>query len=226
MSEKGSILIIDDDRHILEMLTQILSKEGYAVETSETGAEAIRKVKEKYFNIALIDIVLPDLQGTQLLTELRSHTPKTRKIIITGHATLNNAVEALNLGADTYIMKPVDPQALISIIEEQLRQQREEETMTQEKIMEFINANKDNFVEMMKQSLNSFFGESAAKAICYHLEKEERISDPNIYVERLRTLFKDGAEIILRHVLKQMEASSKTPPKRMPKKKVIPLRVA
>jgi len=137
-TEKTSILIIDDDEDILKTSTAILSGKGYLTEMAKTGAEAIKKSKAKIFNLALIDIVLPDMHGTKLLIKLKETVPKMRKIIITGHATLDNAIEALNLGADAYIMKPIDPQGLMKVIEEQLRKQREDRVMTQEKIAEFV----------------------------------------------------------------------------------------
>ena len=133
----GSILIIDDDEDILKTLSALLSDRGYATDTAKTGAEAIEKAGAKFFNLILIDIVLPDMLGTQLLKKLET-TPKIRKIIITGHATLNNAVEALNLGADAYIMKPINPKQLLAIIDKQLTEQEEETVMTQDKIAKFV----------------------------------------------------------------------------------------
>jgi DNA-binding NtrC family response regulator len=138
MPEKPNILIIDDDEDILKTTTTLLSRKGYQTDTAKTGVDTIKKSKEKFFNLALIDIVLPDMKGAQLLTKLKPTTPKTRKIIITGHASLDNAVEALNLGADAYIMKPIDPAKLLQTIEEQLRKQQEDMTLTQEKMVEYI----------------------------------------------------------------------------------------
>jgi len=124
--DKASILIIDDDDDIQEMLTSLLNQNGYITDTAKTGAEAINKLKSKPFNLALVDIVLPDMRGTQLLPQMKEISPKIRKILITGHASLDNAIEALNLGADAYITKPFDPPRLLKVIEEKLNDQREE----------------------------------------------------------------------------------------------------
>ncbi|MFH1327680.1 MAG: response regulator, partial [Candidatus Bathyarchaeota archaeon] len=105
--EKPRVLMIDDDDAILKTTAELLSKKGYETSVARTGEEAVKLAKDEFFNIALIDIVLPDIKGTQLLAKLPESMPKMRKIIITGHATLDNAIEAVNLGADAYIMKPI-----------------------------------------------------------------------------------------------------------------------
>jgi len=205
--EKVSILIIDDDEHILNLLTKLLSKLGYVTDTAKTGAEAVEKSKTKSFSIALIDIVLPDMQGTQLLVKLKDAVPRMRKIIITGHATLANAVEALNLGADAYIMKPFKLEDLAKVIEEQLKAQREETTITARKIAEFVKARKTIFFEVINQSLEAFLGKSVTQSIIYHLGGKEALEDADVLTKRLRALFKEeGAEIILNHILKSLES--------------------
>ena len=102
-----------------------------------------------FYNIALIDIILPDMDGTQLLTGLRETKPRMRKIIITGHASLQNAVEALNKGADSYIMKPLDPEEIFHFIEENLKKQREETEMTQERIWKYIESQAEKLEQEM-----------------------------------------------------------------------------
>jgi len=78
------------------------------------------------------------MEGTKLLTKMHRATPRMMKIMVTGHASLENAVEALNLGADAYIMKPVNPENLLKVVEEKLKEQEEAEKMTQEKVTEWI----------------------------------------------------------------------------------------
>jgi len=136
--EKKSILIVDDDKAILKSLKAILQLEGYSVDTAETGSEAIEKSKARFYNLALLDIKLPDMEGTELLTKMQRTIPRMMKIMVTGHANLENAVKALNLGADAYIVKPVNPQKLLKVVEEKLEEQEEAEKMTQEKVTEWI----------------------------------------------------------------------------------------
>jgi DNA-binding NtrC family response regulator len=140
LDSTARILIVDDDESIRKVLTAILDEEGYVVETAESGREAIRKSNEQFYNLALIDIRLPDMQGTQLLASIRDSVPKMVKIIVTGYPSLQNAIEAVNSGADAYILKPFNVDKTLSIIREHLKKQREEEKYSQEKVTEFIEA--------------------------------------------------------------------------------------
>ena len=135
---KKSILIVDDDKAILKSFKAILQAEGYDVDTAETGQEALEKTEERFHNLALLDIKLPDIQGTELLVEMHEYMPRMMKIMITGHATLENAVESLNLGADAYVMKPVKPEELLRVVGEKLKEQEEAERMGEEKVAEWI----------------------------------------------------------------------------------------
>jgi len=136
--KKASILIVDDNEGILETLSAILEEKGYHTDTAKNGTEAIEKSKTSFYNVALLDIKLPDIEGTKLLTKIEETSPRMIKIMITGYASLENAVEALNLGADAYIMKPVDPENLLKVINEKLKEQREAEKVSQEKVAKWI----------------------------------------------------------------------------------------
>ena len=138
MGGNARILVVDDDENIRKVLTKILEDEGYTVESVGTAKEAIEITKRKFYNLALIDIRLPDMEGVKLLTKIRDTTPKMRKIIITGYPTLRNAIEAVNKGADAYIAKPFDMDKALNVIKEQLRKQLEEKRYSQEKVAEFI----------------------------------------------------------------------------------------
>jgi DNA-binding NtrC family response regulator len=138
MDSDARILIVDDDENIRKVLIAILEDKGYNIEAVGTAREAIRKTDKKFYNLALIDIRLPDMEGIDLLTKIRDTTPRMRKIIITGYPTLQNAVEAVNLGADAYIMKPFDVEKVLSTINEQLRKQDQEKKYSQDKVAEFI----------------------------------------------------------------------------------------
>jgi len=138
MGETTRILIIDDDENIRKVLTTILEDEGYDVESVDTAKKAIERTRRKFYNLALIDIRLPDMEGIELLTKMKNTTPKIRKIIITGYPTLQNAVEAVNRGADAYIMKPFDMEKVLEEIKDQLKKQQNEKRYNQEKVAEFI----------------------------------------------------------------------------------------
>jgi len=138
LGEHARILIVDDDESIRTVLSTILSDEGYSVDMARTGKEAVKKSNPRLYNLALIDIRLPDTEGTTLLTRIKKASPRMRKIIITGYPSLQNAVDALNKGADAYVMKPFDMRKVLATIEEQLEKQEEEMMFSQEKVAEFI----------------------------------------------------------------------------------------
>ena len=140
MDSGARILIVDDDENIRKVLMAILEDKGYHMEAAGTAREAIKKIDKKFYNLALIDIRLPDMEGIDLLTKIRDSTPKMRKIIITGYPTLQNAVDAVNKGADAYITKPFDVEKVLHTISEQLRKQDQEKKYSQDKVAEFIEA--------------------------------------------------------------------------------------
>ncbi len=120
---KGLILVIDDDKSILRTLTRILQKAGYEVETAETGKEAKEKAGKTVYDLALVDVRLPDMDGTDLLANLQDISPNTVKIVITGFPSLETGVKALDGGADAYLVKPVRPEELLTLIQEKLKPQ-------------------------------------------------------------------------------------------------------
>ena len=138
MTEIARILIVDDDDSIRKVLEAILEDKGYAVDSVGTARKAIEIMKKKFYNVGLIDIRLPDMEGTELLSRIRDTTPKMRKIIITGFPTLQNAIDAVNRRADAYIMKPFNVEKVLETIEDQLTRQREESKYSQERVAEFI----------------------------------------------------------------------------------------
>ena len=138
LDKNARILIVDDDENIRKVLVAILQDEGYTVDSVGTAKKGIEATKRKFYNMALIDIRLPDMEGTELLTQLKETTPRMRKIIITGHPTLQNAIDAVNRRADAYVMKPFDVKRVLETIEDQLKKQEDERQYSQDKVAEFI----------------------------------------------------------------------------------------
>jgi DNA-binding NtrC family response regulator len=138
MDKKTNVLVVDDEPSIRKVLKAILEEKGHNVETAENGKEAIRKSKSRFYNLSLIDIRLPDMEGVKLLTKMKETTPKMAKIMITGYPSLQNAVEALNKGADAYIIKPLNIDKTLATIEEHLKKQRKAQKMSEENLVEFI----------------------------------------------------------------------------------------
>jgi len=119
--EGKSVLIVDDNPDILESFKFILESEGYSVDTARTSQEAVEKSENRFFNVALLDIKLPDMEGTELIKILR---PKMARIIMTGYPSSDNAVKSLDLGADAYLRKPIDPHNLAQVVEGKMKDQQ------------------------------------------------------------------------------------------------------
>ena len=138
MDKHARIIVVDDDESIRKTLAAILEDEGYLVDTAESGKEAILKTNANFYNLALIDVRLLDMEGTELLIRIKDTVPRMRKIIITGYPTVHNAIDAVNRNADAYLLKPFDVGKVLFVIREQLKQQKEEMKFSQEKVTEFI----------------------------------------------------------------------------------------
>lgn len=138
MEERARILVVDDDESIRTVLARILEEKGYVVDTAQSGKEGIDKSYSGFYNLALIDIRLPDMEGTSVLAAVRETVPAMVRIIVTGYPSLQNAVDALNRGADAYILKPFKVDAVLGVIGEHLRRQREAKRYSAERVVEFI----------------------------------------------------------------------------------------
>jgi DNA-binding NtrC family response regulator len=138
MYKHARILVIDDDESITNTMKAILEDEGYIVDLAATGREAIKRTEETAYNVALIDIRLPDMEGVELLRLMKDAVPRTRKIMMTGYPSMQNAVAALNKNADVYLIKPVDIEKLLSTLKEQLQLQENEREFSEQKVADFI----------------------------------------------------------------------------------------
>ena len=123
MEQKKRILIVDDDRDILESLRMLLEAKGYEIETAETGKEALDKFTTASFDLALLDVKLPDMEGQELLARIRSSPSGSSavKIMLTGSASRKDMMESLSQGADGYILKPIKPRDLMKLLDEKLK---------------------------------------------------------------------------------------------------------
>ncbi len=126
ITKSAKILIVDDEVGIREALQDIFIQEGYKTETAQTGKEALDVCQKETFDVAIIDVRLPDMDGTSLLEALKKLDSNMVRIIITGYPSLENAVQSLNSGADGYIVKPFKPQKLLEQIKEQLERRKKD----------------------------------------------------------------------------------------------------
>ena len=108
------------------------------MDVASNGSEALQKSEETIYNLALIDIKLPDMEGIDILIRMKDTVPKVRKIMLTGFPSVQNAIEAVNRKADAYLLKPVEVEKLLVTIREQLKLQENEKQYSERKVTEFI----------------------------------------------------------------------------------------
>lgn len=118
---KKTMLIVDDDRSILRVFTRVLERKGYTVTAVENGKDALRQIEKNHFSAALIDVRLPDMEGTELLPKIQETSPGTVKIVFTGSPTVEASTEAAKKSMDAFLLKPVKPEVLLRILEEKLK---------------------------------------------------------------------------------------------------------
>jgi len=118
-SKKRRILVIDDDKSLLESLSRVIEKNGYEADTAQTGKEAIGKSKEHTYDAVLIDLKLPDMDGIEILS--KANLPNAVKIMLTGYPSLVSGIRAEDEGVDAYLAKPVRPEELLLLIKSKLK---------------------------------------------------------------------------------------------------------
>ena len=124
---KPGVLLIDDEEDIVSTFTLFLERFGYSVDSASSGGEALAKLGENLYHVVIFDYRLPDITGTDLLRRANELQPGAVKVMLTGFPSLENAAESLSLGADSYLLKPVDMNEVLAIIKEKLRERAESE---------------------------------------------------------------------------------------------------
>jgi DNA-binding response OmpR family regulator len=132
------ILIVEDDAIIKTLISRALGSLGHSITTAKNGKEALAKVQESNYDMALLDIGLPDMLGTELLKKIRKINHEMVIIMITGHPSQDSSIESINNDADGYVVKPIRNDDLISIVEKKLRQREEAKNLSNEKVSEYL----------------------------------------------------------------------------------------
>ena len=116
------VLLIDDEKDIVRTFTLFLERHGYVVDSARNGREALAKLGEGLYQAVVLDYRLPDINGTDLLRRVNELQPGAVKVMLTGFVSLEKAAESLIHGADSYLIKPVNMNELLGVIEEKLRE--------------------------------------------------------------------------------------------------------
>ncbi len=122
---KKKILVVDDDKQVRGYLLKVLSEVGgFFVDMAETGEEARQKIQTATYDLVLVDLKLPDMDGLQLITEIVTFEPEILTIAITGHASIDSAVEAMKRGASDYLTKPFDLEEMLARLRKALLEKK------------------------------------------------------------------------------------------------------
>ena len=124
-SDQKNILLVDDDTGVRTVFSSILRKEGYRVTAVKNGYEAIKVIDEESFDLALVDLRMPGLDGIQVLEKIKSRRPQTRVIIYSAYGLVEDAVEAMRKGAADYLNKPFSPNELELNVKKALEKSRD-----------------------------------------------------------------------------------------------------
>ena len=131
------VLIIDDEANIIRTYAAILERKGFEVQGALAGLEAIERCRQEPFDLLLIDLKLPDISGLEVLRQVKELIPDVVAIFITGFGTLESAVEALRLGAEEYLTKPIESETLVSTIQHILARKRENMAVVKGNLRDF-----------------------------------------------------------------------------------------
>lgn len=163
--DKPRILIIDDDPGLRKTLTDILKFKGYATLAAKDGAEGLSFLQRSAFDLALIDLGLPDMPGLEVLDTIKTMYPYIEAIILTGKATLDSAIEATNRGAFSYLVKPYEIDRLLLQIKRAIEKQQARKKITEDSIE----------LQKMNTELKALYGVS--QAISKTMDLEELLSE-------------------------------------------------
>jgi two-component system, OmpR family, response regulator CpxR len=113
---KIKVLLVDDEKAFIQTLAERLEVRDFGTETALDGYEAISKIKEKDFDVVVLDVLMPGMDGIETLKEIKSLKPLVNVIMLTGHATVETAIEGMKAGAYDYLMKPTETEDLVDKI--------------------------------------------------------------------------------------------------------------
>jgi DNA-binding response OmpR family regulator len=124
---KARVLVVDDEEVFVEMLAERLEARGLEVDKAFDGEEALEKIKSKDLDVVILDVLMPGKDGIEVLREIKQLKPLTEVIMLTGHATVQTAIDGMKLGAYDYLLKPTETKDLLEKIQGAYRRKYEQE---------------------------------------------------------------------------------------------------
>jgi YesN/AraC family two-component response regulator len=132
MIEGIKILLVDDEKYFLESLTKRLKRRKQYVKTAESGPEALAIMENESFDVVILDVKMPEMNGIEVLQKIKRNFPDTEVIMLTGHATIESGLEGVRFGAFDYLMKPTDIEILMAKLEAAYEHKTERELKIQD----------------------------------------------------------------------------------------------
>ena len=123
-NQKRNVLLVDDDRHLLDSMGEWLVEEGFQVSLATNASEALKKINERFHDLALIDLRLGGEDGMDLLRQCKKHHPNVVPLLMTGYATVDTGVEAIRAGAFDLLSKPLIDDEILIAFDRALSQQQ------------------------------------------------------------------------------------------------------
>jgi DNA-binding NtrC family response regulator len=125
---QANILLVDDEVPFVETMTKRLNKRGFDILSAHTGQDALDQLsRHRCIEVVILDVKMPGMDGVQTLEEIKRRFPITEVIMLTGHATVESAIEGMKLGAFDYLMKPCDMEQLVSKVQAAVQRRRSHE---------------------------------------------------------------------------------------------------
>jgi DNA-binding NtrC family response regulator len=138
---KTRILIVDDEKAFSEALAERLVIRDYDVSICNLGSDAVEKIKKYNFDVVILDVQMPGVDGIDVLREIKRIKPLTEVLMLTGHATVETAIEGMKLGANDYLLKPCETEDLVSKIDKAYEKKAEhEERIRMAKVSDIISS--------------------------------------------------------------------------------------
>jgi DNA-binding NtrC family response regulator len=125
--EKMKLMLVDDEERFLSTTQKLLAKKGYDALIASSGSEALKILESKLVHVVILDVKMPDMDGIETLRKIKRHHPLVEVIMLTGHATVESAVDGLKTGATDYLMKPTGIDELLQKAEEAFAKRRQVE---------------------------------------------------------------------------------------------------
>jgi len=139
MTAAGRVLLVEDEANMVRTLARILERKGYVVDAAGTGEEALRRLSDAPYDLVITDLNMPVMDGMQLLQAMKERQLTPATIVLTGHGTIQSAVEAMKLGAGDYLIKPCHPDELLVVAARllEVRQLRQEVTQLRRQLSQY-----------------------------------------------------------------------------------------